>query len=161
VRTDRVNDVDVVWTQGKNHLIAAHLVHCGGKPRCEGVRYVAVMPQSASTGFVNRFNRDRTYSKIILSDEGKVVISVELFTIGGVTGQNLAHNALGLMYRMTQFNEAIAQASLKVPLPEVTLAESVASRAEEGWLDLPPNLPTLRVDPAVAKGFVEQIKAGD
>ena len=39
-----------LMARGKNHIIAAQLIHCGGSPRCDGVRFFSILktPPSAA-----------------------------------------------------------------------------------------------------------------
>jgi hypothetical protein len=160
VEADKVEGKDILWAKGKNHVIAVYLVHCGDQPRCEGVKYIAVLPESVTTETMNKFNRNYNYSKLALADDGKLVISVELLAVGGVAPTNLVQNALGLMYRMTQFKELTVQASAAPP-PGQGRTSMLAARASEGWNERAPKPRYLHVDPALQRAVVARLRAGD
>lgn len=98
-----------LWVKGRDSVIVAHVTHCGDKPQCEGVRYFWIGDQSPAAAFINQFNRDEDYSKLTVNSKGHAVLSLEIFTVGGVTADNLAHNAAMLMLRMDHFAEAIGK----------------------------------------------------
>jgi hypothetical protein len=161
VKAETIDGRTILWVQGKNHTIAASPVHCGGNARCEGVKYLALMPTAASLTFINKFNREKNYTKVMLGDDGTVAMTVDLLTVGGVTADNLAYNAAALMYRMTEYSQANVQVSLP-PSPTAPSASMLTAFAAESWgTGTVASSRQFRIDPALAKAMTEQLKLSD
>jgi len=89
------------------------------------------------------------------------VMTVELLAVGGVAPANLVQNALGLMYRMTQFKQLTVQASAAPPPGQVGRTSMLAARAAEGWNEGAPRPRYLHIDPALQRAVVTQLRAAD
>jgi hypothetical protein len=135
-------------------------VHCGGKPQCEGVRYFWLGDASPSAAFANQFNRERDYSKVSLDSQGRAVLSIEIFTAGGVAADNLAYNAGMLMVRADDFKAAMGRTSSAEPSTRTSfLRDAVRTKAFSGR---PPAAGSEVLRPSGAellKAYIDEVEA--
>jgi len=156
-QADKIEDIDLLYVQGKNHTIAVQLVHCDTAGKCEGVRYFTVLEQKVSESFANKFDWDHDYSKLTFSPKGAAILSQEFLIVGGVTDEAIRVNAASLMYRITQFNEAIAKTSFNAPAGGQR-QNATASRADEVFAGVTSAPPKLQVDSRLARAILEEVK---
>lgn len=149
-----------LMVSGRNHTIAAHMVHCGSSPRCEGVRYFAILERKPSATLINAFNNKFHYSKISIEQDGDVLIVVEHHLLGGVASRNLLTNALILMLRMTNLNEVMDKvASAGGQFPQLADGGGKAALAQHSFIGLRPTRSGAPVDPALFSAFKANVVA--
>lgn len=106
VKRDKTNDGnDLLFVQGKENMIGVVLTHCGGTATCEGIEFLAIVKANYTLAQVNQFNQQYSYSKMVLNSEGKARLWLEMYTPGGVTGENINANAAILMVRQDKAEE--------------------------------------------------------
>lgn len=147
-----------LMAKGKNHIIAAQLVHCGGDTRCDAVRYFSILKTAPSSSTINDFNYGPNYSKIALSDSGKAIISLDHYAGGGVTSDNLLRTAAILMVGMTALGATADIISSNKPATTTVMLSFDGASQKEGLFKKPTAGPvTFAVDPALGQAIMQQV----
>jgi hypothetical protein len=148
-----------LMAKGKNHIIAAQLLHCGGGTRCNGVRYFSILATAPSATTINEFNYGPNYSKVALNS-GKAVISLDHYAGGGVTSENLLRTAAMLMAGMTGLGATADIISSNKPATTTVMLSFDGAPQREGLFKAPSSGPvTFAVDPALGQAIMQQVDA--
>lgn len=147
-----------LMAQGKNHIIAAQLIHCGNGTRCSGVRYFSILKTPPSSRTINEFNYGPNYSKLALNDSGKAVITLDHYVSGGVTSENLLGTAAVLMVAMTSLGATADIISSNKPAATTVMLSFEGAPQKEALFKAPAAGPaTFAVDPALAQAIMHQV----
>ena len=94
---------DMLFAQGKNHLIGVWGTACDGA-RCRGITYLSVLKVAPSKEAANKYNSDgSSFSKLYINPKGKAFLVIDQVVFGGVTPANILNNALMLMAETSEY----------------------------------------------------------